>query len=334
MALPESGEEFRRGSQITLTFEASAELNALMRRWSDEIPTLYFVDICVANITKRPRVAVEGNARKAALFDRLKELDKQQNSFSYLLALAEKVSDSRSKLSDAELEEQILLDVAALRAFFVNAHVVEPDEFLVSYARELRRTPHELSQHAYIQFLQVANDRFALGNPVARRLRFQKAEEILREADTLSIARRHPVVLVTLGCLYGNLFARKLMKFKADTALFDAENALADIMIISRFLPRKLEIEQLGREGKVNFLRSDFITDDSGLADILNCFVGEAVRSESKGDVHQTQISVTVNFELLFPELFSSTGEKTDQTEGTTQSRLSEPEKLLELLAF
>jgi len=145
MALPESGEEFRRGPQIRLTSEASPELDALMSRWSDEIPTLYFVDICVANVTKRSRQAVEGDARKAALFDRLKELDKQQHSFSYLLALTEKVNDSRGQLTDAELEEQILRDAAALRAFFVHARVIESDEFLVSYVRALRRTPHELS---------------------------------------------------------------------------------------------------------------------------------------------------------------------------------------------
>ncbi len=334
MASPGSGEEFRCGPQIKLTFESSPELNALMRRWSDEIPTLYFVDICVANVTKRSRKAVEGDARKAALFDRFKELDKRQNSFSYLLALTEKVSDSRGDLADAELEEQILRDVAALRAFFVNARIVESDAFLVGYVRALRRTPHELSQHAYIQFLRAANDRFVLGNSVARPLRLQKAEEILKEADALSIARRHPVVLVTLGCLYGNPSARKVMKFKADAARFDAENALADIMIISRFLPRKLEIEQLGREGKASFLRSHFITDDDGLASILRCFEGEAVRSESKGDVHQTQTSVTVNFGLLFPELRPSTGGESDQTEGPAQSVLSEPEKLCELLAF
>ncbi len=332
MALPESAEEFRRGPQITLTFEASPEQNALMRRWSDAIPTLYFLDICVANITKRPRKEVEGDARKAALFDRLKELDKQQNSFSYLLALVEKVSDSRGELADAELEEQIRRDAAALRAFFVNARVVEQDEFLAGYVRTLRRKPHELSQDAYIQFLQAANDRFVLGNPVARPLRLQKAEEILKVADALSIARQHPVVLVTIGCLYGNASARKVMKFKAGAARFDAENALADIMIISRFLPLKLEFEQLGREGKVGFLRSHFLTDDDGLTNIMRCFEGEAVKSESQGDVHRTHIRVTVNLESLFPELPPVIEGESEQTQGTGKSVLSEAEKLRELL--
>jgi hypothetical protein len=330
MASPGPGEEFRRGNQITLTFESSPELNAYLEKWSDEVPTLYFVDICVANVTKLSRNTVEGDARRTAWVNYLKRLDKPHNSFSYLLALAEKVNDSSGELSDAQLREQLLRDIAALRTFFVNAGVIELDEFLTGYAQEFRETPHELLQDAYIQFLRIANDRFALGNAVARPLRLRKAEEILKEADALSIGRQHPVVLVTLACLYGNTSARKVMKFKADAARFDAENALADIMIIARFLQRKLEIEQLGREGEVRFVRCIFLTDDDGLAGILRCFEGEAVRSEQKGDVHQTQTNVTVKFELLFPEMPALTGGESDKTEG---SGLSEPEKLIELLA-
>lgn len=327
-----SSQGFRRGPQITLTFRSSPELISFMQQWSNAVPTLYFMDICATNVTKLSPEAVKRDARKGALVDRLKQLDKPQNSFSYLLALAEKVNDSSGKLSDTELREQILLDVAALRAFFVNARVVEPDEFLVGYAQTLRGTPHELSQPAYIQFLKVANDQFALGNAVAQPLRLQKAEEILKEADALSIARQHPVVLLTLACLYGNVSAKKVMKFRADPGRFDAANALADIMVIGRFLPRKLEIEQLGREGKTSFVRSDFVTDDDGLAGILRCFEGEAVTSQQKGELHQTQTRVTIKFELLFPEMSLPLGGEGNKTEGATQPELSEAEKLIELL--
>lgn len=121
------------------------------------------------------------------------------------------------------------------------------------------------------------------------------------------------------------------MKFKKNAAIFDVENALSDIMIISRFIPQKLRIEQMGREGEVNFVRSGFITDDTGLTDILDCFAGESVRTESKGDMHRTHISVTVKFESLLPELFS-------HPEGSgagivTQPALSEHEKLIQMLS-
>jgi hypothetical protein len=313
---------------MTMTFEATPEILAFMRRWSDEVPTLYFLDICVTNATKLSLQALEKDTRKGALVTRLKELDKPQNSFSYLLALAEKVSDARGELTDTELEDQVVADVAALRAFFAHARVVEPDEFLRGYVRALRRMPHELSHDAYIRFLRAANDQFTLANPAARPRRLQKAKEILTAADALSIGRQHPVVLVTLGCLYGNSAAKKLMKFKADGARFNAENALADIMIISRLIPRKLEIEQWGREGKASFLRSDFLTDDDGLAGILKCFEGESVRSECKGNVHQTEMRLTVHLEMLFPEI-GTTRSGAEKAEGSAQDEFEQLRELL-----
>lgn len=332
MTSPGPGTEFRRGPQVSFTVEAILEFDAFVRQWSDAVPTLYFVDICVANAVKLSQDKLARDARKTSLIDRLRRLDKPQNSFSFLLALVEKVHDPRSRLSDAELREQIVGDVAALNAFFVHARVIEPDEFLILYAEALRGVPHELSQPAYAQFLRTANDRFALGNPVAKPRRLRTAEEILMAADALSVARQHPVVLVTLACLYGNASARKVMKFKADPEKFDVENALADIMVISRFLPRKLEIEQLGREGKLSFLRSDFLTDDDGLAGILRCFEGDAVSSEQQGDVHQTKTIVTVKIPFLFPELPTSDEADAREIQGMAAAKPSEAEQLSNLL--
>lgn len=332
MTSPDAGEEFRRGPQMTMTFEAAPELLAFLKQWSDEVPTLYFLDICVANATKLSPEALGRAPRKAALVNRLKELDKPQNAFSYLLALAEKVSDARGGMTDARLEEQVLADVAALRAFFEHAEVVEPDDFLRGYVRDLRTMPHELSRDACIRFLRIANDRFALANPVARPIRLQKAKEILEEADALSAARQHPVVLVTLACLYGNPSARKLMKFKADAARFDAANALADIMTISRLISRKLEIEQLGREGRSRFLRAEFLTDDDGLAGVLRSFEGVSVRSAAMGDVHQTEMSFTANAGMLFPEIEPTPGARAGKADGPAQPEQDEAKQLRELL--
>ncbi len=96
------------------------------------------------------------------------------------------------------------------------------------------------------------------------------------------------------------------MKFKGDATRFDAENALADIMTILRFLPRKLEIEQLGRERKASFWRSDFITDDNGLANVLSFFEGEVIKKVSKGTVHEMQMTANVKLDCLFSEIDSN----------------------------
>lgn len=298
-----SDQLIRRGPHVTMTFARNPDLQAWLQAWSDEVPTLNFLDICAANVVKLSRETLEQDARKANLVDRLRRLDRPQNSFSYLLALIEKVNDPRSRMTDRELEAQIRADVAAVRTFFTHARVIEQDDFLNGYARALRGKQHELSQDAYLQFLELVNDRFKLGNPTAMTRRLQMAEAIVKEADALSIARSHPVVLVVLGSLYGNVAAKKVLKFKADVARFEPENALADIMVISRFIPRKLEIEQMAREGRAPFARCDVITDDTGLAGILRCFEGEAVRSEERGSTHRTHITVSVKTDQLFPDL-------------------------------
>lgn len=304
MSETERGERFSRGHSITMTFDATPENSAWLKAWSDTVPTLYFIDICVASLIKLDLTAATRDPRKAALLARLRDLDRPHNSFSYLLALTEKVSDTRHGLSDAMLEAQILGDAAAMRAFFQHARVIEDDVFLAGFARDLRGMPQELSRDACMQFLRSMNDRFRLSDPVAKADRLRTAELIMCEADALPLPRQHPVVLVTLAALYRNSSAAKILKFRPDPARFQPENALADIMVISRLLPRKLELEQMAREERAPFARCSFITDDTGLADILNCFEGEATWTENVGgDTHRTYTTMTVSFAELFTEL-------------------------------
>lgn len=324
--------EFHRGPQITFQMELTPEQYAALQEWSASVPTLYFLDICVVNATKLSDAAIEKDARKEKCIAHLRGLDRPQHSFSYLCALIEKVSDSRGATSDVDLEKQVLGDVAALRMFFKNARVYEPDEFLISYLRELRGAPHELARPNYLVLLEAANNQFDLKNPVSPMLRFQRAEKILKQADALSIARQHPVVLVILACLYGNPSAKRLMKFKADPAKFSAENALADIMAISRFASLKLEIEHVGRQGG-SYLRSDFITDDDGLVGVLKCFEATAVKFQEKGDTYKTRLDVRVKLEQLLTDLAAKPLNEQRRAEGRLEQESDEYEQILNLLA-
>jgi hypothetical protein len=299
----EPDEEFQRGPEVSFTFAGTPEQVAVLKAWSERVPTLYFLDICAADVAKRSRETFLGDAKKLALFDRLKALDKPQNSFSYLLAFIEKVNDPRSTRTDADLTAQILSDVAKLRAFFDHAQVVEPDQFLANALLDLRGLKHELNQDAYLAFLRGLVDPIELWKTVANAHRLQKAKEIFALADSLSVRRNHQVVLVALACLYGNDFARRLMKFTDDVTRYDPVNPLADIMTIVRFLPRKLEVEHIGREQKRGWPRSLFITDDRGLAQILSCFTGNSVKSVPVGDDYETRISGTIALDQLLPEL-------------------------------
>lgn len=325
--------EFHRGPQMTVRMTLTPEQYSAFKEWAASIPTLYFLDICVVSATKLPDAALDRDARKKLLVANLRGLDRPQHSFSYLFALIEKVSDLRGEASDTELEEQVLGDVAALRTFFKNARVHEPDDFVINYLRDLRRVPHELARPNYLSFLETINNRFTLKDPVPPVLRLRKAEEIFKEADALSIARQHPVALLALACLYGNLSAKKLMKFKVNPEKFNAENVLADIMAISRFANLKLEIEHMGRQGIANYLRSEFITDDDGLIGVLRCFEAKTVKSEEKDGVYETQFDVSVNLEHLLTDLAVRRQNAPDQVAESTEQEPDEYEQILNLLA-
>ncbi|WP_267111903.1 hypothetical protein [Xanthomonas sacchari] len=285
-----------------MQMELTREQYDFLREWSASIPTLYFLDICVVGVTKFSDASISGNARKARCVAHLRSLDRPQNSFSYLCALMEKVSDSRGILSDDELESQVLGDLQALRMFFKNAKVYEPDDFVIDFFRVLRGAPIELQRPSYLCLLKAANDRFELRNPVSPTRRLAMTKDILNEADVLGVSRQHPLVTLILACIYGNSAARNLMKFKADPASFCAENALADIMAISRFAQLKLQIEFLGREGG-EFLRSDFVTDDDGLTEVFRCFEPDVVRHEDKSNFRETRLKFTVKLRRLLAEI-------------------------------
>lgn len=302
MTSPSAHQEFQKGQQITMQMELTREQYDFLREWSASIPTLYFLDICVVGATKLSDSTLARNARKARCVSYLRNLDRPQNSFSYLCALMEKVSDSRGMLSDDELESQVLGDLQALRSFFKNAKVYEPDGFVIDFLRALRGEPIELQRSNYLCLLEAANDRFELRNPVSQTRRMAIAKDLLNEADALGISRQHPLVTLILACIYGNSAARNLMKFKANPASFCAENALADIMAISRFAQLKLQIEFLGREGG-KFLRSDFVTDDDGLTEVFRCFEPDVVRHEDKSDSRDTRLTFTVKLRQLLAEI-------------------------------
>lgn len=298
-------QEFREGGKIKFQIkDAPSELIDMLKEWSDSVPTLYFLDICVVSYIKSFLEKEKIDERKSRCIERLKELDRSQHRFSYLLALMEKVSDSRGGLTKNGLEEQILKDVDALRDFFKKAKICESNDFLIDFL-EFKGRPIEIGREKYLKFLNILNYELELWRPVASDKRIIKARDILDKADCLEIGRHHPVVILSLACLYGNGAARKVIKFKGGAGKFDAENSLADIMNISRFAQHKLQLEAEGREGCGKFLRVDFLTEDKGFLGIVKCFEPKFVRHKDKNEIRETMISFDLKPEFLFPEMSS-----------------------------
>lgn len=302
-------EEFSRPDRIKLNMQLTPDQVEFFREWAANVPTLYFLDICVVGATKLSQDQLEKSERKATIVEHLRSLDKPHNGFSYLFALMEKVSDSRGTASDIELEERILGDLAALRAFFEHAHVYEPDDFVLQFVRELRRSAIELERPNYLEFLETINDSFDIREPVAKSLRFEKAQKIVALAHSLDVHHQHPVVTVVLACLYGNRSAKKLLKFKADPTKFNAENVLADIMAITRFAKQKLHIDKISRSGG-RFKNTSFITDDDGLIGIIDCFQPEQMTVKNTSEGATTRYTLTVELQKLLTEIEADEYEK------------------------
>ena len=301
----ENVKEFTKSDSITLTMQLNREEASMMREWALSVPTLYMLDICVVSATKLKNSSLEANPRKANLIAHLRELDRPQHSFSYLFALMEKVSDSRGIDTHDELEAKILSDLESLRNFFTEAHITESDEFILSFLKDLRGNPIEQKRSDYLSFLSALNNQFNLSNPTSPKQRLDKAKQIIKQTNHFDFSRQHPIVAIALACLYGNNAAKKLMKFKDNPEKFDPENALADIMLITRFANTKLEIEHLGRTGKAGFLRSEFITDDNGLIQILKYFTPDHVKHIDHNDGRETHTTMTVKLKDLLTDITS-----------------------------
>jgi len=294
--------------------------------------TMHFLDICALDVTKRTKAQIAADPRKAAMAVRLEALDIPTNRISCLLALMEKTSDTRSTRTDEDLKAQIIGDIQHARSFFDHAEVVERDEYVEDYITQLRRIAVELGRPAYLAFLRAANDAdFGIHQPIPKAKRFEVASTLVEMAHDLEISRQHPVLAVTLACLYGNASARGVLKFRPDPAAFDAENALADVMAIRRLMDRKLEFERDYHLGLTSIRHTAYVTDDGGLAQVMSSFHGTALSTRYAGDHQEVLVRGKVDFADLLTEISHEPGPLTDLS-GSTSAGPSDYDRLCALI--
>jgi len=275
--------------------------------------TIHFLDICALDVAKRTKTQIAADPRKAAMARRLEALDIPTNRISCFLALMEKTSDTRSTRTDEDLKAQIIGDIQHARSFFDHAQVVERDEYVEDYITQLRCIAVELGRPAYLAFLRAANDGdFGIHQPISKPQRFEIASTLVDIADDLEISRQHPVLAVTLACLYGNTSARRVLKFRGDSASFDAENALADVMAIRRLMDRKLEFERDYYLGLTSIRHTAYVTDDGGLAQVMSCFHGTAMSTLDAGNYQEVLVRGKIDFADLLTEISHEPGPSTD----------------------
>lgn len=315
-------------NKITIRVSASREeaetFVETIQQWMGVVPTVYFLDICaIAHIKNYlPSKSVKNEHHKESIHA-LQDLDLPQNSVSYLPALMEKASDQRSKFSAEEFVLEARRDWDAMCAFFQNARIYEPWDFVEAYATELFGAHPEQSMPEYLVFLQFANDQ-GLHNKIAEGKRFKMARVLCAKAQELGISTSHPVVLVPIASIYGCEDARLVMKFAGKPENFNPGNALGDIQSISRVAGALTSFIQRSGANGGPFKNGKFKTADSPLHNMLRYFAVQSVSTAEMSDGVTQKFTLSIDAPSLFPVLFGADREPKDERGQAELDRLYE----------
>ncbi|AZF34005.1 hypothetical protein C4J89_4568 [Pseudomonas sp. R4-35-07] len=289
--------------QIPNTPENRAHLE-FIRQWSQMIPTLFFLDLCtISHIKKSLERDSDGAPPEPKSLAWLRKNDLPHNGFSYLPALMEKASDAQSNFDVEGLTQEAIRDLTALKGFFKQARVLEDIDLASKYISTLKGIHPEILGPSYHDFLSFVNG-LRIFNAIAPAKRYKAAQNICEKAASLSIHKGHPLILASLACIYGCVAAKKVLKFKDDPADFSPSNALGDVQVIQRVGQLTQLIEQNERE----FARTQFVTDDRHLQDFYKFFFVNEVVSEEGNDSTSIKYEMTIQANMLFPDLFDEDG--------------------------
>ena len=287
--------------------------SAAMQQWMLNVPTLYFLDVCSISHIKAylPSKRIKDQHHNQSIRE-LHDLDLTGNGVSYLSALMEKASDQRTNFNVSEFLLEARRDWDAMGAFFKNARVVEPWDFVESYVNQLFGTHPEELIPEYLEFLQFANDR-GLHNKISERKRLKMAQVLCTKALELGISTSHPVVLVVIASIYGCEDARLVMKFSGKPGNFNPGNALGDIQTISRAAGTLTDIvRRIGASGGP-FRSAKFKTADSSLQNLLRYLTMQSVHITETEDGATHKFTMFPDAQRLYPNLFGPEGMPKDE---------------------
>ncbi|MFJ2287804.1 hypothetical protein ACIOUF_15790 [Pseudomonas iridis] len=287
------------------------EFITLIKQWSDMIPTLFFLDLCtISHIKTSLECGSEGAPSEPKSLAWLRENDVPHNGFSYLPALMEKASDTQSNFDAEGLTQEAIRDLTSLKAFFKQARIVEDVNFASDYVETLMGIHPESLGASYHEFLNFVNG-LRIFNTIASAKRLKAAKNICEKATSLGISKGHPLILASLACVYGCVPSKKVLKFKEDPAEFSSSNALGDVQVIQRVGKLTHMIEQNER----GYPRAQFVTDDRHLRDFYKFFFVNEVVSLESDDTTTTKYEVTIQANMLFPDLFDEHGRPKGEAE-------------------
>ncbi|WP_248767307.1 hypothetical protein [Pseudomonas sp. MWU12-2345] len=283
---------------------------ALMRSLcpADGAPTLHLLDVCAishikTHLKKPPAPSVPVRESISELI----KLDKPRDGISYIAAFLEIISDLKKPRADEDLIAEVSGDIVAMQKFFTKARVYEKNLITPAMILELKgEHPEELGP-AYLEFLIYVNSMGLHDKPLAER-RLELVADICSKAQSLGILKNHPVVIVSVACVYSFLPAFKVVKFKKNPDEFDASNALGDIQLVQRIANFSNMILNVWIAHGKGYAKTKFFTDDRNLRLLLDCFTVTNVTRKEIESQTTTNYQMTTDFARLLPVLHTEAG--------------------------
>lgn len=279
-----------------------------IQNWSRMIPTMFFLDICtISHIKDFLYGSIEAKTKAEKFINPLREIDAEHNGISYFPALLEKSSDQNSKFTVEQLIEEVNRDLDALGKFFQKAKIVEKKDFSRNLVQECKKVHPEIDGPIYHKFLLFANE-LGIHNTVKNDKKLELVEALCSKADKLGMQKHHPIVIAVIGCVYGCLSAKAVIKFKENIEKFNVNNALGDIQVIQRIGRLSQAVEDAAKSGKGKYVRTIFITDDVGLRDFYTIFFVNEVKTTLTDTGSTNEITLTLKSKYIFPDIFDEDG--------------------------
>lgn len=161
---------------------------------------------------------------------------------------------------------------------------------------QLKLGKHEHGFKSYIEFYKDSS--LILSQSISPKKYAQTEKEIISIAKKHNVSIFHPIFLCALSVMYGNEYAREVLKFKQNPTNENAYNALSDILLISRIpnLAYVLRTENF-KECKIKLF-----TFDKNLKKIYDYFIFKTVKV-SQNDTNSMAIDINAD---LNPEIFTA----------------------------
>ena len=294
----------------------SANYLKLLEDWSSNVPTIYFLDSnCITYIRKWRREGLpERTSLERKLYENLKKINKKQHGVSFFPSIMERVSNQHSIDTTENLIEQMYKDFNTLTGFFRKARVAEETSHLVSFISSFNGKYIDTNGGALHEFLKQVNE-LKLYNTPPHQMRYKVTKEVCQLADELGLIKRHPVVLTVIASIYDCKPAKGVLKFRPSLTDFNSSNALGDIMMLSRISKLAFPVIKPDINGKSPFKREAFITSDTNLGLLYDCFNITQVKVNKYHNETIYNTDMTIDFVKLLPTLFDKDGNTTEQSQ-------------------